>query len=138
MTLPDLVRFAREHSLAVVSSVGPEGTPQSALVGIAISNSLEIIFDTVSMSRKYANLTARPACSFVIGWMGEITMQYEGVAELPTGDELRRYQEIYFAKWPDGRDRLNWKGICHFVVHPKWVRYSDFSGAAPVIEEFSF
>ena len=63
--------FMKQHRYGVVSSIGPDGTPQSALVGIATSPHLEIIFDTVKSSRKYPNLIARPACSFVAGWGGE-------------------------------------------------------------------
>jgi hypothetical protein len=59
-----------KHRYGVVSSLSADGTPQSALVGIATSPELEIIFDTVQSSRKYRNLIARPAC-FVVGWGGE-------------------------------------------------------------------
>ena len=72
-------------------------TPQSALVGIAIGPDMEIVFDTVRSSRKYANLLARPACSFVVGWTREKTVQLEGLATEPQGADLNRYQEIYFA-----------------------------------------
>ncbi len=119
----------------VVSSVGEDGTPQSALVGIAVTPALEIIFDTVSSSRKYRNLVARPACAFVVGWAGEQTVQYEGVAELPVGAELKRFQDVYFAAWPDGVARMSWAGIAYFVVRPKWIRYSDFEQRPPLIEE---
>ena len=73
-----LYRFMSQHRYGVVSSIGGEGNPQSALVGIATSPDLEIIFDTVKSSRKYSNLIARPACSFVVGWSGEQTVQFEG------------------------------------------------------------
>ena len=122
----------------MLSSNGPSGTPQSALVGFAATEDLEIIFDTVKSSRKYANLIARPACSFVFGWAGEQTVQYEGTAEELGGTELQRYQQIYFRAWPDGPARLSWPGIVYFVVRPKWVRYSDFDQSPPLIQEFRF
>ncbi|HWE83443.1 MAG TPA: pyridoxamine 5'-phosphate oxidase family protein [Terracidiphilus sp.] len=132
-----LYQFLSRFRYGVVSSAGPEGTPQSALVGIAVTPELEVIFDTVQSSRKFANLTARPACSFVIGWDGEQTAQLEGTASLPEGDELRWYQEAYFAVWPDGPDRLKWPGLVHFVVRPQWIRYSDFDQSPPEIVERS-
>jgi Pyridoxamine 5'-phosphate oxidase len=55
-----------EHRYSVVSSISPTGTPQSALVGIAVTEQLEIIFDTLRSTRKYRNLKARPACSVVL------------------------------------------------------------------------
>ncbi|HEY8713922.1 MAG TPA: hypothetical protein VIM00_01000, partial [Candidatus Acidoferrum sp.] len=81
---------------------------------------------------------ANPRCSFVIGWAGETTVQYEGLACQPEGGELARYQQIYFATWTDGPSRLSWPGITHFVVRPTWVRYSDFDQRPPFIQEFTF
>jgi pyridoxine/pyridoxamine 5'-phosphate oxidase len=130
-----LYAFMSGCRYGVVSSVAEDGTPQSALVGIAVTPELEIIFDTVSSSRKYRNLVARPACTFVVGWAGEQTVQYEGLAELPGGAELKRFQDVYFAAWPDGVARMSWAGIAYFVVRPKWIRYSDFEQRPPLIEE---
>ena len=138
MTKADLFTFLAGHKLGVLGTISPEGAPQSALVGIAVTPELEIIFDTVASSRKYANLLANPAASFAIGWAGEVTVQHEGRAFQPAGAELTRYQQVYFAAWPDGPDRLSWPGIAYFVVRPKWIRYSDFDQRRPQIEEFSF
>ena len=44
----ELHSFMVRHHFGVVSSISGDGTPQSALVGIAITAQLEIIFDTVS------------------------------------------------------------------------------------------
>jgi pyridoxine/pyridoxamine 5'-phosphate oxidase len=111
MKEPDLYRFISQCRLGVQSSVASSGAPQSALVGIAVTEDLEIIFDTVKTSRKYSNLIARPACSFVFGWTGEQTVQYDGVAEELGGRQLQRCQEIYFQAWPDGPPRSAWPGI---------------------------
>jgi len=138
MTEADLFRFIVQCKLGVLSTIADSGTPQSALVGIAVTPALEIIFDTVKSSRKYPNLTVRPACSFVIGWAGEQTVQYEGIAEELQGRELKRCQDIYFQAWPDGPTRLTWPGIVYFVVKPKWIRYSSFDQAPPLICEFRF
>lgn len=138
MTEGDLYRFIAQCKLGVLGTIGSTHTPQSALVGIAVTPQLEIIFDTVKSSRKYGNLIARPACSFAIGWAGEQTVQYEGEAEEPSGASLERYQRVYFHAWPDGPSRLSWPGIVYFVVRPKWIRYSDFDQNPPFIREFAF
>jgi hypothetical protein len=78
---------------------------------------------------------ARPSCSFVVGWSGEQTVQFDGVASLPVDEELRRYQEVYFGVWLDGPARMTWPGIAYFVVRPKWIRYSDFDQNPPLLEE---
>jgi hypothetical protein len=133
----DLYAFIARFRLGVLGTISSANTPQSALMGFAITPDLQIVFDTVKSSRKYPNLVSRPACSFVIGWTGEQTVQYEGVArELKTPD-LERYQEIYFKARPDGPVRMSWPGIVYFVVDPIWIRYSDFDQNPPLVREFS-
>lgn len=138
MTRAELFKFMAGHKLGVLGYISPQGVPRSALVGIGVTPDLEIVFDTVASSRKYGNLLANPAASFVIGWAGEVTVQLEGRAFQPTGAELTRYQQVYFAAWPDGPDRLTWPGIAYFVVRPTWIRFSDFDQRPPQIEEFTF
>jgi hypothetical protein len=132
-----LYSFMARHRFGVVSSISEEGVPQSALVGIAITPQLEIIFDTVKSSRKYPNLIARPVCSFVVGWAGEQTVQFEGLATEPDGSDLKRYQEMYFAVWPECKAHMNWPDIAYFVVRPRWIRYSDYDQKPPIIEEIA-
>jgi hypothetical protein len=138
MTRDGLYEFLARHKLGVLSSIAGANTPQSALVGIAVTPELEIIFDTVRNTRKYPNLKTNPRCSFVVGWEAEQTVQYEGEAEELQGLELKRRQEVYFQAWPDGPSRLSWPGIVYFVVKPRWIRYSDFAQDPPLIEEFAF
>ncbi len=138
MTKAELFNFMTAHKLGVLGYLSPQGTPRSALVGIGVTPELEVVFDTVSSSRKYGDLLANPAASFVIGWEGEVTVQLEGQAFQPTGAELSRYQQAYFAAWPDGPDRMSWPGIAYFVVRPQWIRYSDYDQRPPLIQEFSF
>ena len=133
-----LYDFMNECRLGVLSTCGPMGEPQSALVGIAVTPSLEIVFDTVQKSRKAANIAKDPRAAFVIGWEGEVTVQFEGLAKQISSTELGPYHEIYFRKYPDGPERLKWDGITYFVVAPKWIRHSNYDVAPPQILEFSF
>jgi pyridoxine/pyridoxamine 5'-phosphate oxidase len=138
MDIAALHSFMARFRYGVVSSISKVGAPQSALVGIATTPELEIVFDTVKSSRKYSNLIERPSCSFVVGWEGEQTVQFEGLAMEPQGDELRHYQQAYFAVWPECRAHLTWPGIAYFIVRPRWMRYSDFDKNPPQIEEIAF
>jgi pyridoxine/pyridoxamine 5'-phosphate oxidase len=129
--------FMRRQRYAVVSSIATDGTPQSALVGIASTSRLEVIFDTVKSSRKYPNLIQRPACSLVIGWSGEQTLQLEGISEEPQGAALKQFQDVYFGQWPEGREHTSWPGITYFVVQPHWIRFSDYDQNPPFIQEIA-
>lgn len=74
--MKDLVyQFIKQNSLGVVSTINMANQPESALIGIAVSINLEIIFDTVKTSRKYNNLVNTPNVSLVIGWDNETTLQ---------------------------------------------------------------
>lgn len=137
MQRSELVQFLRKYKLAVQASVAPNGAAQAAVVGFAVSDGLEIVFDTTEDTRKYRNLRADPRIALVIGWDDERTAQIEGVADFPAGAELDRIRECYFAAWPDGRERLAWPGITHVRVRPTWVRYSDFTMAPPRIVELA-
>ncbi len=133
-----LHQFMSRHRYGVVSSTALDGTPQSALVGIAVASDLVVVFDTVKTSRKYPNLVARPRRSFVIGWDGEQTVQLQGDATEPRGLDLQTYRDIYFAAWADGPTRMSWPEIAYFVVRPRWIRYSDYGATPPEIVERTF
>jgi general stress protein 26 len=137
MTRLEILGFLRRHKLAVQASVAAGGAPQAAVVGYGVSDALEIVFDTIETTRKAVNLHADPRIALVVGWDDEITAQIEGVADFPTGAELQRLREVYFAAYPDGRDRLAWPGITHVRVRPTWIRYSDFTKDPPEIVELS-
>jgi pyridoxine/pyridoxamine 5'-phosphate oxidase len=138
MTKEGLFRFIATHKLAVLGTVSPSGGPQAAVVGIAVTPELELVFDTVKTSRKYANLAADPTIAFVIGGDEEITVQYEGTAEELRQERDSRYFDIYFKTWPECREHLAWPDIVHFLVRPRWIRYSDFNKSSFEISEMKF
>jgi Pyridoxamine 5'-phosphate oxidase len=139
MNPAQLLRFLREHPLAAESSVSPEGRPQSAVVGIAVSEAFEVVFDADAGSRKIANLRQQPGVAFVIGGTtpgNERSAQYEGVADEPDGPELERLLELYFGVFPDGRERRSWPRITYVRARPTWIRYTDFDADPPEVVEF--
>jgi hypothetical protein len=132
----ELFGYLAAQRYGVQASAGAGG-PQAAVVGIAVTEDLEIVFDTLASTRKMRNLERDPRLAFVIGWSDEQTAQLEGVADFPQGAELRRLQRRYFEVWPDGPQRLSWPGITYVRVKPRWIRYSDFRRSPPRIEELT-
>lgn len=138
MNKEEIYEFIQRHKLGVLATVSSSETPEAAVVGIAVTTNLELIFDTLGTARKCQNLRTNPHIAFVIGWDEEITLQYEGEARELDGSELERYKQVYFEKWPDGVERESWPDITYFKVRPSWIRYSDFSKNPPFIVEQKF
>jgi hypothetical protein len=135
-----LLTFMRQERYAVQASAPASGVPQAAIVGVVVTDRLEVFFDTLAGSRKAVNLRYNPAAALVIGPAAagsERTVQLEGVADEPTGAELEILLQLYFARFPDGRERQQWPGISYWRVSPTWLRYSDFSIKPPEIIEFT-
>ncbi len=80
MTLDNVFDIVRRKRLAVVSTVHDSGAPEPPLVGFARTRRNEIVFDTLSTSRKAVNLVRRPAAALVVGWDDGVSIQIEGAA----------------------------------------------------------
>ncbi len=131
-----VLEYMRSHRLAVVSSVSANGAPQAALVGVAVTDALEIVFDTTSATRKHANLLRDPRASVTLSGPGEQTLQLEGNAYPVSLDEQRdsTYRETYYQAWPSGRDRRAWPNLVYWRIVPTWLRYSDYERGPLIIE----
>jgi hypothetical protein len=68
----------------------------------------------------------------------ERTVQFEGITDEPAGADLERLKEIYFARFPEGRDRQHWPGLTYVRVRPQWLRFSNFNESPPAITELTF
>jgi hypothetical protein len=140
MTRAALLQFLRARRYAVQTSVAADGAPQAAVVGIAVSDAFEIVFDTIDTTRKAQNLRRDGRIAFVIGSLepdAMQTVQYEGIADEPTGGERARMVDLYLTVFPDEVERHSWPGLTYFRVTPVWLRYSDYSCDPPLIVEFN-
>lgn len=132
-----LYEFMQARRFGVMASVSPQRAPEAALVGYAVTPDFELVFDTTDATRKWTNLRANPNIAFVIGWDGSETVQYEGVADEPRGEERERLVKTYLDVFPDGEARQEWPGITYFRVKPRWIRFSSYYRPRS-ITEFSF
>jgi len=123
----------------VQSSVSQLSAPQAAVVGIAVTDRFEVVFDTLDSTRKAKNLRVNEHIALVIGGLtpgDERTAQYEGIADVPTGEELHRLTALYYTVYPDGPSRASLAGLIYVRVRPTWIRYSDYNVDPPLIVEF--
>ena len=139
MTKEFLFDFIRQHQYGVLATVSQDNIPESAFVGIVVTPDLKIIFDTIADTRKYENLVLNPNISFVIGWDNDRTVQYQGIAKIPTPAELENLLPTYFEIFPEKNVKNeNLRDITYFYVEPTWIRYSDLNEDTRQIEEINF
>jgi len=132
MTPADLVSFLRVYPHAVQASVTPDGAPQAAVVGVAVTGALELVFDTLGRTRKASNLQLNRRIAFVLGG-DDATVQYDGVADEPAGGELRRLKSVYFERFPERRRRASLPDLIYFRARPLWIRYTGFRDGKPQV-----
>ena len=133
----ELLEFIRAHGLAVVATTSATGAPEAALVNIAVTDDLELIFYALQDTRKCVNLRRDPRVAAVIGWESEKTLQYEGTADEPRDEELAGLKKIYGASRPDAQFQMSWPGVTYFRVRPSWIRMSNY-GSPWSVEESVF
>ena len=134
MTRSELLDFMRQSPYWIEVTVAPTGASQAAVVGVVVTDELELFFDTLKTTRKYRNLRRDPRMAFVM-WNGECSIQYEGMASEPQDESLARLKGLYFKTFRDGPTRERQPDIAYVRVRPTWLRFSDFGGDAPRIAE---
>lgn len=63
----DILTFIRGYRWAIEATSSATLAPQAAIIGIAVTEQLELVFDTLSSSRKAVNLRSNPRMALVIG-----------------------------------------------------------------------
>jgi len=136
VTRSELIAWLRAQAFAVVSTTHGDGRAQGAVVGVAVTDAFELVFDTLTTSRKCENLRRDGRCA-VVAWRDAGTLQLEGIVDEPAGDERVRLVAHYLAAFPDGRTRAELPTIAYFRIRPTWIRWSDFATEPPLIEEIA-
>jgi Pyridoxamine 5'-phosphate oxidase len=128
------------HAEPFLGRGGVGGDAQAAIIGFAVTDDLQIVFESLDSTRKIRNLRHNPKIALVVGGWGagdERTVQYEGLADEPQGAELERLKAIYLRRFPEGSSGKSWPGWAFVRVRSTWARYSDFTQKPPSIVEFS-
>lgn len=129
----EFVAFVRAARLGVVATVNPAGGPEAALVGVAVTDDGEVVFDSFSVSRKTANIGAGARVAMVIGWADDVSVQLEGAAEVLTGPERERYGAVYLDQFPGSRVLAADFAVVR--VRPEWLRHYDARSVPPRVTE---
>lgn len=122
-----ILDFVGGLNIGVVSTVTEKGTPQAAVVEFAMTGDMEVIFNTFTTYRKYANLLQNPHVAFTMGWDHDVTVQYEGLARELSGEEEKKYKEIFARKIHNASKWDAYPETRYFAVKPTWIRYNDLN-----------
>lgn len=127
LTKEVLADYLRAHPLAVLATASADGRPEAALVNIAATPDLDIVFETTSATRKFTNLKSNPRVSLVVGWQGGKTLQVDGMVEELEASAYERLTPAFFAAFPEKGSHAYWPGNSYFRIRPTWFRLSDYN-----------
>jgi hypothetical protein len=131
-----LFDFISRHGLAVMATCAPGQRPECALVAYAARGG-DLVVVTSADSRKYANLRQNPRVALVIGLEGPSTLQYEGEATEPAGEEARALGALVLARHPTTAVFLS-ADARTIVVRPGWMRLTEYTRVPPGVVEVRF
>ena len=134
----NILQFIKPQLLTVLSTVSPDGVPESATVECAVTDEFEVVFDTFRSFRKYRNLCNNPNVALVFGCRDDVTVQLEGCVRLLDGELLDYYQTYYLRRIPSAKKFAENPEVSWFCVTPRWIRYTDVSKEPWKVLEVNF
>lgn len=131
----DFMEFIRSKLVAVLSTVAPDGQPESATIYFIAHENFTFYFMTKNFSEKYKNLEHNPKVALVVGTENEpVTAQIQGTAEKLTDPKeidirLQELMERFFKNdyvaplfQMSPPDKNN---VVVYKVTPFWIRWLD-------------
>ncbi len=133
-TQQKVIAYLGQFEECVMATVNEKGQPEAATVGFSENQNLELMIGTSRNSRKCRNIFQNPQVAVVVGFKGDITVQFEGIARELTDEELTERKKLYFKKLPELKVFERDPDQVYFSITPNWVRYTDFSQEEKVEE----
>lgn len=121
----------------VLSTVGPDGEPQSAFVAFSEADDCSVVFGTFDDSRKFANVVRDPRVSIVVA-DDEREVQLEGTARVTEGEDALACRKRHASKNPSTERYADDPRQRYLLVTPTWLRYVDYAGDDEVVLESRF
>lgn len=127
-----VAHFIRVCGSGVVATIGADGEPQAAFVGMHAGDDGVLVFDARADSRKVGNLTRNPRIAIAVTG-ADTTVQLEGTARVTRDEERWRLGEAYSQRFPGSR-ALD-PGFALLAVKVHWVRVYDAGVHPPHVTE---
>ncbi|HEX4104275.1 MAG TPA: pyridoxamine 5'-phosphate oxidase family protein [Candidatus Paceibacterota bacterium] len=124
------IEFVRTQRTAVVSTVSPEGEPQSATITFVVDNDFAISFATRKSSRKYQNIMHNARAAVTVGFDSDrpVTVQIQGTAEVLMEGQVETIMEMLPWLVEQGGETwplLHARGMDFAIIKikPTWIRW---------------
>ena len=135
MNLEDLVQYVRAQADGVLSTLGPDGSPQAAYLPVTATPAGELVLDARETSRTVANVRRDPRVAVVVGGRDGTTLQCEGIADLPDGADRDACARAYLDAFPQFADSLADPGIVLVRIRLTWARHGDYRPGASASQD---
>ena len=124
--------YLKEERVGVLAVEMPGGWPHAATVHFSYDQEVNCLyFETYSESMKAeAIVTGREVkASFVVGASEAKmkTLQIDGVVKMLQGEVLGKFEENYFARFPNKLEKYKKGGYVCFAMSPLWWRFTDWT-----------
>jgi len=132
--LTQFIDFTNLHGDGVLSTLGPDGEPQAAYISIAAMDDGSLVFDAKADSRKIANIARDGRVAVVIGGRDGASVQCEGTATVPVGEEHEKCAAAFIHRFPQFAVSVVSGAV---VVHIRlvWARVGEYVGEKFVFSE---
>ncbi len=134
LTRKSAYEFLKACPFGAIATVNADRGPQAAMVNIAVTKDLELIFQTLQTTRKCLNLRRDPRVA-IVTWKEDETLQFEGIADEPDEYAREPLLQTYFEARPDARAHIGWPDLVYVRVKPRWIRLSFYSGTSWRVDE---
>lgn len=126
-----ILNYIASQRIGVLAVEMLDGSPHAATVHFAhASDPLVFYFETYREHRKAEPLFGRESsrASFVIGCDEQEmkTLQMDGVVRLVTKAKRPAFDGVYFAKFPDKKEKIDDPKMVFFQFIPSWWRFTDW------------
>ncbi len=127
----EILEFLKEEQVGVLAVEMMDGSPHAATVHFAhTAHPLIFYFETYREYRKCEALFGREKsrASFVVGCNEDSkkTLQLDGVVELIKTEEKEKYDQVYFGKFPNKKEKSIDPKFVFFKFTTTWWKFTDF------------
>ena len=133
-----ITNFLKDNKFAVLATTSSSGYPESSLVGFSNTENGDIVFRSLSNSRKNQNIKENSKVSVVVvfGQDSWRTLQLEGVARLVVDPKEKTTLEDSHCQKIKAYEKFRDNQMNeYFVVETRWLRYTDLSSSPAEVWE---